>query len=186
MATCGNLHEAERFPGGQVHLIYRARHFIPAPLEVIEPLWLRFSQLGDAFDPPPGSWDETETAPDGDVLRTIHRPHPRWTYHCTARLAEPRALSLDVQIRTGRALVAHLESRERIFATGFETAWDVEWDGEPGPGLAKLAWGRVAKRLTRELAAEGEHRYHCMCEEAIKSPWARALEAKSEAALEGR
>ncbi|MDE1881964.1 MAG: hypothetical protein KGI89_15630 [Euryarchaeota archaeon] len=33
-------------------LVHRARHFVPAPLEVIGPLWLKFSQLGDAFDPP--------------------------------------------------------------------------------------------------------------------------------------
>ena len=165
-----------------LHHMYRARHFVPAPLEVIEPLWLRFSQLGDAFDPPPGSWDETEKSTDGGVLRTIHRPRLRWTYHCIARPAEPRGLVLDVQIRKGRALVAHLESRERIFATGLRTAWDVEWDGEPGPGLAKLAWGRVAKRLTRELAADGEHRYHRMCEEALKSPWAKARMAESEMA----
>ena len=77
--------------------------------------------------------------------------------------------------------MALLSSRESIAASGFQTTWDVEWDGKPGPGLAKLAWGLVAKRLTRELAAEGEHRYHRICEEALKSPWARALEARSEA-----
>ena len=169
-----------------MHLLYRSRHFVPAPLEVVEPLWLRFSQLGDAFDPPPGAWDETETTTDGGVLRTIHRPRLRWTYHCTARLAEPRGLALDVHIKKGRALVAHLKSRERIFATGLQTAWDVEWDGEPGTGLAKLAWGRVAKRLTRELAAEGEHREHRMIEEAARSPWGRAQLASLEAAPAGR
>ncbi len=164
-----------------LHLTYRARHFVPAPLEVIEPLWLRFSQLGDAFDPPPGSWDEGERTTDGGALRTIHRPRLRWSYHCTARLAEPRALVLDVRIKKGRATLALLSSRESLASTGFQTAWDVVWEGGPGPGLAKLAWGRVEARLTRELAAEGEHRYHRMCEEALKSPWARALEAKSEA-----
>lgn len=156
-----------------VELVYRARHFVPAPLGVVEPLWLRLSQRGDAFDPPPGSWDEIERAADGSVLRTIHRPSLRWTYHFAARLTEPRALTLDVRIKKGRAVVAHLESRERIFAVGFQTAWDMEWDGEPGPGLAKLSWSRVATRLMRELPAEGQHRYHRMLEEAARSPWAR-------------
>jgi hypothetical protein len=156
-----------------VHLTYRARHFVPAPLEVVEPLWLRFSQLRDAFDSAPGSWGEVERLADGGVLRTIHRPRLRWTCHCIARLTEPRALSLDVRIKKGRVVLAHLKSTERIFKTGHQTAWDLGWDGTPGPGLAKLAWGRVAKRLTRELAAEGEHRYHRMCEEALESPWAK-------------
>ena len=163
-----------------VHLTYRARHFIPAPLDVVEPPWLKLSQLGESFDPPPGSWDETENIADGGVLRAIHRPHLRWTYHCTARLAEPRSIALDVRIKKGRALLARLESRERIFAAGLQTAWDVEWDGTPGPGLAKLAWGSVAARLNRELPAEGQHRYHRMIEEAARSPWARGLEAESE------
>ncbi len=158
-----------------MHLTYRARHFLPAPLEVVEPIWLRLSQLGDAFDPPPGSWDEIGRTTDGGVLRTIHRPRLRWTYYATARLAEPRALALDLRVKKGRSLIAHLESRERVFASELQTAWDVEWDGEPGPGLAKLMWGCVATRLNRELPAEGEHRYHRMCEEALKSPWARTL-----------
>lgn len=164
-----------------MHLLYRARHFIPAPLSVVEPLWLRFSQLGDAFDPPPGSWDEAEKTSEGGVLRTIHRPRLRWTHHSTARSPGPRRLELDVRIKKGRATLALLSSRESIAASGFQTTWDVEWEGEPGPGPAKLAWALVAKRLTRELAAEGEHRYHRMIEGALKSPWARALEARSEA-----
>ncbi len=163
-----------------MHLTYRARHFIPAPISVVEPLWLKLSQLSDSFDPPSGSWDETEKTSDGGVLRTIHRPRLRWTYRCTAHLPEPRALAVDIRITKGRVVVAHLESRERIFAAGLQTAWDVEWDGRPGPGLAKLAWGRVAARLNRELPAEGQHRYHRMFEEAARSPWARGLEAESE------
>ena len=164
-----------------MELVYRACHFVPAPLEVIGPLWLKFSHLGDAFDPPPGSRDETERTSDAGVLRTIHHPRLRWTYHCTARLAEPRALDLEERIMKGRVVLAHLGSSECVFEPGHQTGWDGAWDGEPGPGLAKLAWGRVVRRLTGELAAEGEHRDHRMCEEALKSQWARALEARSEA-----
>lgn len=94
-------------------------------------------------------------------------PRLRWTYHCTVRVAEQRALELEARIKKGRVVAAHLESRERIFATGFQTSWDVEWEGAPGPGLARLAWGRVVKRLARELAAEGEHR---MIAEAAMRP----------------
>lgn len=67
-----------------------------------------------------------------------------------------------MRIVKGRAVLANLRSTERVFETGRQTAWDVEWEGEPGPGLAKLAWAGVAKRLTRGLAAEGERGYHRM------------------------
>ncbi|MDE1822341.1 MAG: hypothetical protein KGI98_16000 [Euryarchaeota archaeon] len=161
-------------------LTYRSRHFVPAPLEVIEPLWLKFSQLGDSFDPPPGSWDEVERTSDGGVLRTIHRPRLGWTYHCTARPAGARALELDVRIKKGRLLLAQLRSTEGIFAAGHQTSWDVAWEGEPGPGLAKLAWGRVAARLTRELHAEARHREHRVIEEVVRTPWGRAELARSD------
>ncbi|MDE1837681.1 MAG: hypothetical protein KGJ23_13850 [Euryarchaeota archaeon] len=163
-----------------MHLLYRARTFFPAPLSIVESLWLRCSQLGDSFDPPPGSWDEVERTSDGGVLRTIHRPRLGWTYHCTARREGPRALVLDVRIKKGRLLLAHLQSTEAIFAAGHQTSWDVAWEGEPGPGLAKLAWGRVAARLTRELHAEARHREHRLIEEVVKTPWGRAALARSD------
>ncbi len=114
-----------------MRLIYRARIFLPAPLSVVQPFWLRFSQLGDSFDPPPGCWDELTTASDGSILRTIHRPRLRWIYECRPRPDGPHALTLEVEIQKGPTVLALLLSHENLKATGHQTSWDVEWMGEP-------------------------------------------------------
>ena len=154
-----------------MQLIYRARTFIPAPLPVTQPFWLKFSQLGDAFDSPPACWDELTTAFDGSILRTIHRPRLRWTYDCRPRPEGPHALTLEVEIRKGSTVLARLLSHETLKSVGYQTAWDVEWMGEPASLRSGVGWNRVMKRLARELAAEVQHRDHHMCEAVAQSPW---------------
>ena len=156
-----------------LQLIYRARTFIPAPLSVVQPFWRTFSQLGDAFDPLPGSWDELTKTPDGALLRTIHRPRLRWIYDCKPRPDGPHALTLEVEIRKGASVLARLLSHETLKATGHQTSWDVEWMGEPASHRSGVGWSRMVKRLVREFAAEIEHRDLHMCEAIAQSPWAK-------------